>query len=470
MSAGDIVGLAGSDGAGKTTLLRMLATMLAPSSGTIRVGGLDVVRERSRVKEMIGYMPQRFGLYQDLTVAENLDFFMDIYGIAGAERRRRRERYLGFSNLLPFMDRRSGDLSGGMKQKLGLACVLVHEPRVLILDEPTNGVDPVSRQEFWQILAEMKQAGMTILVSTAYLDEGERCDRLLLMHNARILADAAPAEVRAEFASLEEAMIQRIQAVDADADARMPLDADAVAVTDLVKRFGRFTAVDRVSFSVRTGEIFGFLGPNGAGKSTTIRMLCGIIAPTSGAGRVAGFDIFTESERIKQAIGYMSQKFSLYPDLTPFENIRFYLGIYNVPAAQWPERIEWVFGVTRLTAVRDRLTRELPPGFRQRLALGCALLHRPRLLFLDEPTSGVDPITRRRFWDFIRQLTAEGVTVFVTTHYMDEARHCGRVVMINAGRIVASGPPAEIVADVLPDRPGADLGDAFVALMKREAS
>jgi len=214
LPAGRIVGLVGSDGAGKTTLLRMLATMLAPSSGTIRVGGLDVVRERSRVKELIGYMPQRFGLYQDLTVAENFDFFMDIYGIAGAERLRRRERYLGFSNLLPFTDRRAGDLSGGMKQKLGLACVLVHEPRVLILDEPTNGVDPVSRQEFWQILAEMKQAGMTILVSTAYLDEGERCDRLLLMHNARILADATPAEVRAEYANLEEAMIQRIRSVD----------------------------------------------------------------------------------------------------------------------------------------------------------------------------------------------------------------------------------------------------------------
>jgi ABC-2 type transport system ATP-binding protein len=247
------------------------------------------------------------------------------------------------------------------------------------------------------------------------------------------------------------------------------LDADAVAVTDLVKRFGRFTAVDRVTFSVRTGEIFGFLGPNGAGKSTTIRMLCGIIMPTSGAGHVAGLDLFSESERIKQTIGYMSQKFSLYPDLTPFENIRFYLGIYNVPPPEWPERIEWVFTVTRLAAVRDRSTRELPPGWRQRLALGCALLHRPRLLFLDEPTSGVDPITRRHFWNFIRQLTGQGVTVFVTTHYMDEARHCDRVVMINAGRIVAGGPPAEIVASVLPDRPEADLGDAFVALMKRGA-
>ncbi len=245
------------------------------------------------------------------------------------------------------------------------------------------------------------------------------------------------------------------------------MEAEAVRVTDLVKRFGRFTAVDRISFSVARGEIFGFLGPNGAGKSTTIRMLCGIISPTSGAGRVAGFDLVTEPERIKQAIGYMSQKFSLYLDLTPFENVRFYLGIYNVPDTQWPERIAWVFELMRLADARSRLTRDLPPGWRQRLALGCALLHRPPLLFLDEPTSGVDPITRRHFWGFIRRLTAEGVTVFVTTHYMDEARNCNRVVMINSGRIVAAGAPGEIVAAVLPDQPQADLNDAFVALMSR---
>jgi ABC-2 type transport system ATP-binding protein len=250
----------------------------------------------------------------------------------------------------------------------------------------------------------------------------------------------------------------------------MPSEHDAVVVTDLVKRFGRFTAVDGISFSVRTGEIFGFLGPNGAGKSTTIRMLCGIIAPTGGSGRVAGFDLLREPERIKQSIGYMSQRFSLYPDLTPFENVRFYLGVYDVPEAEWAERVDWVFAMTRLQEVRDRPTRELPPGWRQRLALGCALLHRPRLLFLDEPTSGVDPITRRRFWEFIRRLTAEGVTVFVTTHYMDEARHCGRVVMINAGRIVAQGTPGEIVTAAVPGRPGADLNDAFVALMGRGAA
>jgi len=245
------------------------------------------------------------------------------------------------------------------------------------------------------------------------------------------------------------------------------LDSEAVNVFDLEKRFGQFLAVDRISFSVRTGEIFGFLGPNGAGKSTTIRMLCGIISPSAGSGHVAGYDIFTRAEEIKQAIGYMSQKFSLYLDMTPFENIRFYLGIYNVPSRFWKERTEEVLKITRLTSVQDRLTRELPPGWRQRLALGCALLHQPKLLFLDEPTSGVDPITRRHFWEFIKQLTGEGVTVFVTTHYMEEARHCDRVVMINEGKIVAGGAPREIIRKVLPDQPDADLNAAFVKLMAR---
>lgn len=244
-------------------------------------------------------------------------------------------------------------------------------------------------------------------------------------------------------------------------------NSDAVQVIDLEKRFGRFVAVDRISFSVRRGEIFGFLGPNGAGKSTTIRMLCGIITPTSGSGHVAGYDIFKEAERIKQSIGYMSQKFSLYEDMTPFENVRFYLGIYNVPSEQWEERIEWVLEMTRLQDVRDRLTRELPPGWRQRLALGCALLHQPKILFLDEPTSGVDPITRRHFWEFIGLLAQQGVTVFVTTHYMDEARNCQRVVMINEGKIVASGSPSEITREVFPERPEADLNEVFIQLMSR---
>jgi ABC-2 type transport system ATP-binding protein len=245
------------------------------------------------------------------------------------------------------------------------------------------------------------------------------------------------------------------------------LAAEAVRVQNLEKRFGRFVAVDRISFQVAKGEIFGLLGPNGAGKSTTIRMLCGIITPSGGTGHVAGLDIITRSEDIKHTIGYMSQKFSLYQDLTPLENIRFYLGIYNVPVRLWRERMDWVLEITRLHAAKDRLTRDLPPGWRQRLALGCALLHRPGIIFLDEPTSGVDPITRRHFWDFIRELTGRQVTVFVTTHYMDEARHCNRVVIINEGKIVASGSPAAIVGELFPDRPTADLNDAFVQLVGR---
>lgn len=246
-----------------------------------------------------------------------------------------------------------------------------------------------------------------------------------------------------------------------------PSSDDAISVRELEKRFGAFTAVDRITFSVKKGEIFGFLGSNGSGKSTTIRMLCGIITPTAGTGVVAGHDVYTEAEEIKKSIGYMSQKFSLYEDLTPFENVRFYLGVYSVPREQWKDRIEWILNMTQLQEVRNRLTRNLPPGWRQRLALGCALLHRPDILFLDEPTSGVDPVTRRHFWRFIRQLADDGITVFVTTHYMDEAKNCERIVMINEGVIVAQGSPEEIVARVCPESPGADLNDAFIRLMTR---
>ena len=244
--------------------------------------------------------------------------------------------------------------------------------------------------------------------------------------------------------------------------------SDSITITNLEKKFGQFVAVNKITFSVRTGEIFGFLGANGSGKSTTIRMLCGIITPTSGGGTVAGHDIIKEAEEIKQSIGYMSQKFSLYEDLTPFENLRFYLGVYNVPRKQWPERIDWVLKMAHLQDARDRKTRELPQGWRQRLALGCSLLHKPDILFLDEPTSGVDPVTRGHFWTFIKQLAAGGMTIFVTTHYMDEARFCEKIVMINEGRIVASGTPAEIITNVCPDKPDADLNDAFIKLMTRD--
>lgn len=244
-------------------------------------------------------------------------------------------------------------------------------------------------------------------------------------------------------------------------------NSDSISVTGLEKKFGNFVAVNRVTFSVKKGEIFGFLGANGSGKSTTIRMLCGIITPTSGQGQVAGFDIISQPEEIKHAIGYMSQKFSLYEDLTPYENLRFYLGIYSVPREQWEERISWVLHMAQLQQVQNRLTRELPPGWRQRLALGCSLLHQPEILFLDEPTSGVDPITRQHFWNFIKKLAQDGITIFVTTHYMDEARFCERIVMINSGNIVAAGTPAEIIATTCPGAPAADLNDAFITLMTR---
>ena len=245
------------------------------------------------------------------------------------------------------------------------------------------------------------------------------------------------------------------------------LSSDAISVQDLERRFGDFIAVDRISFSVRKGEIFGFLGSNGSGKSTTIRMLCGILTPTSGRGIVAGYDIWTESEKIKQSIGYMSQKFSLYKELTPFENIRFYLGVYNIPPELWRERTEWILELARLSDVRNRRTQDLPPGWRQRLALGCALLHKPDIIFLDEPTSGVDPLTRRHFWDFIASLAQTGVTVFVTTHYMDEALNCERIVLINEGRIVAVGSPSELISTTVPDKADGDLNDVFIALMSR---
>lgn len=247
----------------------------------------------------------------------------------------------------------------------------------------------------------------------------------------------------------------------------IPSASNTIDVFHLEKKFGKFIAVNQISFSVRRGEIFGFLGSNGSGKSTTIRMLCGIITPTSGSGTVAGFDLVRQPEEIKHAIGYMSQKFSLYEDLTPYENLRFYLGVYNVEEKLWKERIDWILKMTRLDEAQNRLTGELPPGLRQRLALGCSLLHQPEILFLDEPTSGVDPITRRHFWNFIRQLAADGMTVFVTTHYMDEAMFCERIVMINAGTIVASGTPSEIIETACPGAAEADLNDAFVQMMTR---
>jgi len=477
---GELFGLVGSDGAGKTTTLRMLAGILDPHGGELMVLGQAFPAGAERVKGEVGYMSQRFGLYPDLSVGENIAFYADIFGVTGTERRERTDRLLAFSGLAPFNHRLAGRLSGGMKQKLGLCCALIHKPRLLLLDEPTNGVDPVSRRDFWRILRELHDEGVTIVVATAYLDEAGRCDRVGLIHDGRLIACDTPAELTGNGAvSLEELVISRIggeKQVEAEVEIEgkpilnlnlnLNLDIPAVVLDQLTKRFDSFTAVDSVSLSVPRGQIFGFLGPNGAGKSTTIRMLCGILAPTSGSGSVAGFDIATQPERIKENIGYMSQRFSLYEDLTVDENIAFYGGIYRIPAPRLKERAEWVVRMAGLTGRRHSRAGELSGGWRQRLALGCAILHEPAIVFLDEPTSGVDPLSRRTFWELIRTMAADGVTVFVTTHYMDEAEYCDRLALIYRGELVAVGTPQELKQERVQGGVLPSLEDVFIGLIE----
>ncbi len=520
VAPGEIYGLVGPDGAGKTTTLRMLTSILDPSAGHCRVAGFDVGANPDGVKDNIAYMSQRFALYFDLTVKENIDFYADLYGVARKGRGERMDELLGFSGMQQFKQRRAGQLSGGMKQKLQLVCALIHTPKVLLLDEPTNGVDPVSRRDFWRVLYRLLQQGVAILVTTAYLDEAERCHRVGLMHNGRLLAEGTPGQVKARVSgqilavytararvaaplirkklgrasvfgnsvhvicsdaaaaeqqvrkilaeagigldgaervtpSLEDVFIDMVSAAQAHSpedapaasvpgQARAGQDRPAVSVNGLTRRFGDFTAVDNISFEVTSGEIFGFLGPNGAGKSTTIRMLCGLLAPSGGAGTVAGFDIHTSAEQIKQHIGYMSQKFSLYDDLTVEENIAFYGGIYGLANKRLRQRTDWALEMAGLQEHRRGPTRLLAGGWKQRLALACAILHEPPIIFLDEPTSGVDPLSRRRFWDLIYAMADQGVTVFVTTHYMEEAEYCGRLAMIYRGRLIGMGTPAQL--------------------------
>jgi ABC-2 type transport system ATP-binding protein len=522
---GEIYGLVGPDGAGKTTALRMLGGIMAPTSGTARIAGHDVRDRPELVKDSTAYMSQRFGLYEDLTVWENVGFYADLYGVPRKGRRERIEELLSFSAMAPFRARRAGALSGGMKQKLQLMCALVHTPRVLLLDEPTNGVDPVSRRDFWHILYQLLARDVAILVSTAYLDEAERCTRVGLLHQGSLLAQGSPDEVRrlmegsvvsirspisrrirallqesglagdvtvfgdtvhistrdehalvrevesilnregapydeirTQAPSLEDVFVHMLRQAGEQgskpwefvsrAESTQPreahLEIPAVEVEDLTRRFGAFTAVDRVSFSVPRGEIFGFLGPNGAGKSTVIRMLCGVLEPSGGRGTVMGLDIAARPEEIKSRIGYMSQKFSLYGDLTVEENLEFYGGIYSLTGRRLQERKEWALENTGLKHHARSMTSVLSSGWKQRLAMACAVLHEPPVIFLDEPTSGVDPISRRRFWDLIASMAESGVTVFVTTHYMEEAEYCDRLALIYRGRIIAMGTPAEL--------------------------
>jgi ABC-type multidrug transport system ATPase subunit len=515
---GQVLGLVGPDGAGKTSILQILAGVLSANGGRAWVGGVDVLANPEAAKAIIGYMPQGIGLnlYDTLTVQENIEFFRDLRRVPAAQYRENRDRLLEMTRLAPFLDRPAGKLSGGMRQKLALICTLIHLPDILLLDEPTTGVDPLSRRDFWTIVNDLvTRRGTTVLLTTAYMDEAERCRRVALMHEGRIVATGSPEgltrelagrlfvvataeperalaalsgrpevesaaifgeavhlllrpgttepssvlataglrDARAEPATpgLEDVFVRHLAAAPVAGTAQPILSrpraavADhAVTARDLTCRFDSFTAVDAVSLGIRQGEIYGLLGPNGAGKTTLIRMLCGLLRPSGGSARVAGLDVAGKAREIKGRIGYMSQRFSLYRDIGVAENLRLYGGLYGLDRerlkARGPELLERL----ELADYAERRTGSLPLGFRQRLALACALLHEPDVLFLDEPTSGVDPLMRRQFWDLVHGLAASGVTVLVSTHYMDEAEHCHRLGLMQQGRLIAEGSPAEL--------------------------
>jgi ABC-2 type transport system ATP-binding protein len=515
---GTLTALVGPDGGGKTTLIRLIAGLMTADSGELQVLGIDVAADPQQVQDRIGYMPQRFGLYEDLSVEENLDLYADMHGVSAAERRQRYPQLLAMTALGPFTRRLAGRLSGGMKQKLGLACTLVRAPELLLLDEPTVGVDPLSPRELWEIIRQLVNAQrLTVLLSTSYLDEAERCGHVVVLHEGKVLAQGPPAEVsslasgrtfraappagqtaRGLQARLlddpgvldavpEGGQVRLVLASAAGPSHHGPLEGVTVApvpprfedgfmlllrqkagegtqtapltfdhprvedggevvveVRDLVRRFGSFTAVDHVGFEVRRGEIFGLLGPNGAGKTTTFRMLCGLLAATSGTLRVAGVDLRYARASARQRIGYVAQKFSLYGQLSVLDNLDFFASAYGLHGRRKRDRIDWALRQFDLIAFSRLPSGELPGGCKQRLAMAAALLHDPEILFLDEPTSGADPLARREFWRRITSLAEQGVTGIVTTHFMEEAEYCDRVVILDAGKVLARGTPAEI--------------------------
>lgn len=447
VNEGELFGIIGPDGAGKSTLFRILATLLLPDSGTASVCGVDVVSHYRDIRQCVGYMPGRFSLYPDLTVEENINFFASIFGVKRAEGYELIAPI--YEQIEPFKHRQAGKLSGGMKQKLALCCALIHRPKVLFLDEPTTGVDAVSRQEFWDLLSMLRQQGITILVSTPYMDEAMRCQRVALMSEGKVMEVDTPQNLTLRYGlpTIEDVFIHLMKDGDGVENLRReikPQPQKVIEVSSLTKRFGAFTAVDGITFSVKRGEIFGFLGANGAGKTTAIRMLCGLSVPTSGAGTVAGFDVTSQAEQIKRHIGYMSQRFSLYDDMTVWQNIEFFGGIYGMTSADIKVRGKEILDELCFYERRKELVGGIPLGWKQKLAFSVAMLHRPEIVFLDEPTGGVDPIVRRQFWRLIYAAAAKGVTIFVTTHYMDEAEYCNRISIMVAGKICALDTPEQL--------------------------
>ena len=433
---GEVFGLIGPDGAGKTSMFRILCTLLLPDTGTATVDGFDIVKQMTDIRKRVGYMPGRFSLYQDLTVEENLEFFATLFGTTVDEGYDSIKAI--YSQIERFKDRKAGALSGGMKQKLALSCALVHQPSVLFLDEPTTGVDPVSRKEFWEMLSMLKERQITIVASTPYLDEVRQCERVAFLSKGKVMGIDKPEIILDQFKDIfNPPGIEHSNTSEAK-------DENVIEVSHLVKAFGNFHAVDDISFTVKKGEIFGFLGANGAGKTTAMHMLTGLNQPTSGTGKVVGFDIRTEYEQIKKHIGYMSQKFSLYEDLTVAENIRLFAGIYGMSDHEIARKTDEVLERLKFTEHKNDLVGSLPLGWKQKLAFSVSIFHEPGVVFLDEPTGGVDPATRRQFWELIYDAASRGITVFVTTHYMDEAEYCDRISIMVDGKISAMGSPEEL--------------------------
>ena len=542
---GVVTGLVGPDGAGKTTLMRLMAALLTPTGGTMSVCGFDCATAPDAIHEAIGYMPQRFGLYEDLTVMENLTLYADLRGVVGDERKRTFEKLLSFTDLARFTTRLAGALSGGMKQKLGLACAMLRSPKLLLLDEPSVGVDPISRRELWRMVYALVGEGVGVVWSTAYLDEAENCAEVIVLNEGRVLFQGDPKAMTRQMSGrvyhLRGAATER-RTVMADAltnpdvlDGVMQGEAIRLVVREgvgqsdlatvtrapkvtfspvaprfedafvamlggqpkrtlsaatrqraagdgtlpveakgLTRRFGTFTAADHISFQIQRGEIFGLLGPNGAGKSTTFKMMCGLLRPTEGTALVDGLDLYKAPSAARARLGYMAQKFSLYGDLSVGQNLDFFAGAYGLAGAKRRDAVDRVVEAFDLKPHLNANAAGLPLGFKQRLALSCAIMHEPPVLFLDEPTSGVDPLTRREFWGYINAMVARGTTIMITTHFMDEAEYCDRVALIYHGRCIAIDTPEALQASVRTDAlPEPTLEDAFIGLVQaheREAA
>lgn len=539
---GQIVGLAGPDGAGKTTLMRLIAGLMNPTSGQILVQEIDTAKDAEAIHKITGYMPQKFGLYEDLTVQQNLNLYADLRGVLVEARAETFQKLLKFTSLAPFTARLAGKLSGGMKQKLGLACALIKTPQLLLLDEPSVGVDPISRRDLWKMVRELVGEGISAVWSTAYLDEAAACDSVLLLNEGKLLYNGPPkaltdrvldrvfkitqidtnrrqvlvralkepevidgviqgSDVRIVLKEGKAASQIDVKALGGGSTAKLvktaPRFEDAfidilgggpggmsvlaehtpevvvkkdvmIQVTNLTKRFGSFTAVDNISLTIRPGEIFGLLGPNGAGKSTTFRMMCGLLKPTSGTAIVNGVDLFEAPSLTRAGFGYMAQKFSLYGNLNVKENLEFFSGIYNLQGKARQDAVQLMIEIFNFKDYLKEPAEILPLGFKQRLALSCACMHNPEILFLDEPTSGVDPVTRREFWNHINGMVEKGVTIMVTTHFMDEAEYCDTLALVYQGKMITLGTPDSLKAQCATgENPTPTLEDAFIQLIER---